>query len=381
MVMVKEVLLRMMKSQAILLLIVLLSALPVEARESRGARESHSAQESRGARALTSLGSLEEGARAYQAQDYRRAYRYWIFLAQRGVARAQHNVGVLHLRGLGLKKNEKAAFEWFSRAAKQDFARAQHNLGWMYQNGIHVERNIEQARQFYEAAAEKRFTLSEERLGEILYNNKDYKRARVILLRAARKGDRRAQFLLGEIFNHGLGADVDLAQAVQWYSSAAHKAEPSAQYKLARLYIERQNDARAVVLLEAAALSGHREASNDLGWMVVEGRAVQKGSALDWFLRAARQEHKAAALNIAALYSRGFEVEQNNRLAYMWLLIAEKLEGKGKEIEAKQVFAADLTPDERKQAEGDAQKWLADKLKNKKTERKDSPKDGSGGVL
>ena len=372
MVMVKDVLLRMMKPQIILLLIVLLSALPVEAREPR---------ESRGARALTSLGSLEEGARAYQAKDYRRAYRYWIFLAQSGVARAQHNVGVLHLRGLGLKKNEKAAFVWFSRAAKQNFARAQHNLGWMYQNGIHVERNIEQAKQFYEAAAEKRFTLSEKRLGEILYNNKDYKRARVILLRAARKGDRRAQFLLGEIFSYGLGADVDLAQAVRWYRSAAHKNEPSAQYKLARLYIEKQNDARAVVLLEAAALSSHKEASNDLGWMVVEGRADQKGPALDWFLRAARQEHRAAALNIAALHSRGLEVEQNNRLAYTWLLIAEKLEGKGKEIEAKQVFVADLTPDERKQAEGDAQKWLADKLKNKKTERKNSSKDGSGGVL
>ena len=367
----------MMKSPVILLLIVLLSALRVEARESRGARESCGAREPRGARELTALGSIEEGARAYQAQDYRRAYRYWILLAQRGVARAQHNVGVLHLRGLWLKKNEKAAFEWFRRAAKQDFDRAQHNLGWMYQNGIHVERNMEQAKKFYEAAAEKRFTLSEKRLGEILYNNKDYQRARVILLRAARKGDRRSQFLLGEIFSHGLGVDVNRAQAMRWHRSAAHKAEASTQYKLAQLYIENQNDARAIVLLEAAALSGHKEASNDLGWMIVEGRAVQKGSALDWFLRAARQEHRAAALNIAALYSRGLEVEQNNRLAYMWRLIAEKLDGQGKEIEAKQVFAADLTPDERKQAEGDAQKWLADKLKNKKTEHEDS----SGGVL
>ena len=390
--MVKKVLLKMMKSYlaqsyfrgvsgvcgvrslrplavASVMMMILLSALRVEARE------------------LTALGSLEEGVRAYQAENYRRAYRYWILLAQRGVARAQHNVGVLHLRGLGLKKNEKAAFEWFRRAAKQDFVRAQHNLGWMYQNGIHVERNIEQAKQFYEAAADKRFTLSEARLGEILYNNKDYKRARVILLRAARKGDRRAQFLLGEIFINGFGVDVDREQALRWYRSAAYKNEPSAQYQLARLYIEGQNDAQAITLLKAAAVSGHKEASNDLGWMFVEGRASQEGSALNWFLRAARQELKASALNIAALYSRGQEVEQNDRLAYMWMLIAEQFGGKGEEeaaqsiIEAKKVFAEALTPDERKQAEVDAQKWLADRLKNKKAERKNSSQDGSGDIL
>ncbi len=342
------------------------------------------------ARELSALGNLEEGVRAYQELDYRRAYRYWILLAQRGVARAQHNVGVLHLRGLGIKKNEKAAFEWFHRAAQQDFTRAQHNLGWMYQNGLYVARDRQQARKWYEAAADKRFTPSENILGEMLYQDKDYQRARAILLRAARKGARRAQFLLAEIFARGLGTAADFKRALRWYRSAANKNDPNAQYQLARLYITSQegNDAQAIALLKAAAANGHQDALNDLGWMFAQARAAGlKGgrrAALDWFARAARHGHRAAATNIAALYSQGLGVGRSAQSAYMWLLIAEKLGGKNVDpsiIERKQIYATAIKPDERKQAELDALKWLADRAKNKKTEPQENPKENLGDVL
>ena len=319
------------------------------------------------------LGGLDEGARAYYEKDYRRAYNQWIFPAQRGAARAQYNIGVLYLNGFGVKKNEKAAFEWFHRAAKQGFARAQHNLGWMYQNGFFVALDIQQAKKWYQRAASKGFMNSESALGEILYMNKEYGEARAMLSRAARKGISRAQFLLAEIFAYGLGTSRDRKQALRWYRSAANKDNPDAQYKLARLYLANQEDSKAApigndkqiaALLSQAAAHGHKDAINDFGWLLAANRTKSQNGAQDalyWFLQGARNDHVASAVNIAVLYSRGHGVSQSNQMTYMWLLIAEALseEKIDKKIEAsKEVFAKALTSDQREQAFTDAQAWF-----------------------
>ena len=44
-------------------------------------------------------GDFEDAAAAYHAGDYQKAFRLWKPLAEKGYARAQHNLGVMYRRG------------------------------------------------------------------------------------------------------------------------------------------------------------------------------------------------------------------------------------------------------------------------------------------
>lgn len=58
-----------------------------------------------------------DGAAAYRAADYVRAYEIWRPLAERGNARAEFHIGALYYEGRGVAKNLNAARLWLERAA------------------------------------------------------------------------------------------------------------------------------------------------------------------------------------------------------------------------------------------------------------------------
>jgi len=60
-----------------------------------------------------------DGAAAYRATDYARAYEIWRPLAERGNARAQFHIGALYYEGRGVAKNLGSARLWLERAAGQ----------------------------------------------------------------------------------------------------------------------------------------------------------------------------------------------------------------------------------------------------------------------
>ena len=61
--------------------------------------------------------------------------------ADRGVARAQSNLGFMYANGMGVPENDTEAVKWFRLATAQRIARAQHNLGLMYANGTGVPQD------------------------------------------------------------------------------------------------------------------------------------------------------------------------------------------------------------------------------------------------
>jgi uncharacterized protein len=67
--------------------------------------------------------------------------------AELGDARAQHNLGVMYEKGLGVAKDNVQAVQWYRKAANQGFAQAQHNLGVMYAQGQGVAQDYAQAMQ------------------------------------------------------------------------------------------------------------------------------------------------------------------------------------------------------------------------------------------
>ncbi|MBF0614755.1 MAG: sel1 repeat family protein [Magnetococcales bacterium] len=111
-------------------------------------------------------------------------------LASGGNARAQHNLGAMYLKGLGVTRDSVRALEWFLKAGAQGEVLAQHNLGTMYLRGIGVAKDPVQAFDWFR--------------------------------RAALQGDARAAHCVGALYFEGLGVARDPVRAMIWLSRAAN---------------------------------------------------------------------------------------------------------------------------------------------------------------
>lgn len=89
--------------------------------------------------------SFRQGIAAFQRQDYARASRIFIPLAERGNAPAQTYLGLLFETGRGVPQNYTEAAMWYRRAAEQGDSRAQYSLGLLYDRGQGVPRDIVEA--------------------------------------------------------------------------------------------------------------------------------------------------------------------------------------------------------------------------------------------
>ncbi len=73
-------------------------------------------------------GPYENGLAAYQRGDYATALHYWRPLAERGVAQAQNNLGLMYANGQGVPQDDAEAVTWFRLAAEQGDVYSQHQL-------------------------------------------------------------------------------------------------------------------------------------------------------------------------------------------------------------------------------------------------------------
>ncbi|NLO90378.1 MAG: sel1 repeat family protein, partial [Elusimicrobia bacterium] len=88
-------------------------------------------------------------------QDFSKAAQLTQLPAERGVADAQFNLGVLYAGGYGVPQNMTLAAFWYRKAAEQGHAGAQNNLAGCYYSGAGVESsNLEACKWFTLAAAQ-----------------------------------------------------------------------------------------------------------------------------------------------------------------------------------------------------------------------------------
>ena len=85
--------------------------------------------------------------------------------AEKGVAKAQCDLGNCYYYGYGVEKDYTKAVEWYRKAAEQGFAEAQYKLGFMYSRGYGVEHDFAKAVEWYRKAAYQGHTLAQYKLG------------------------------------------------------------------------------------------------------------------------------------------------------------------------------------------------------------------------
>ena len=97
---------------------------------------------------------FQAGMDAKNRGDLVKALREWRPLAEKGDARAQFYLGMLHENGDGVPEDFGKAREWYEKSAAQGDANAQFYLGLMSAFGRGTPLDLVQAHMWYSLAAE-----------------------------------------------------------------------------------------------------------------------------------------------------------------------------------------------------------------------------------
>lgn len=144
-----------------------------------------------------------KGADAYNEGNYEVALEEWRPLAERGDARAQFSVGIMHAHGRGVPQSYEEAARWYRLAGEQGNTKAQIELGFMYEFGRGVSRDDREAARWYRLAAGR--------------------------------GNAKAQLNLGSMYAFGKGVPEDYVYAHMWYSISASLGNKMADKRMEQI--------------------------------------------------------------------------------------------------------------------------------------------------
>ncbi|UZO02372.1 uncharacterized protein OCT59_020853 [Rhizophagus irregularis] len=124
--------------------------------------------------------------------------------AQNNMGNFYNRIGFCYANGIGTAKDNKKAFEWYTKSAIAGCANGQCNLGFCYANGIGTAKDDNKAFEWYLKSAENEFEI--------------------------------AQNYIGDCYNYGIGTDKDKDKAIYWYKKALDNGIREAKDKLDYIY-------------------------------------------------------------------------------------------------------------------------------------------------
>ncbi len=169
--------------------------------------------------------------------------------------------------------------------------------------------------------------------GVVAYEDGRMAEAGALFERAARAGNRLAQFNYAMMLYRGEAQAQDAGHdaAWGWLRRAAGAGLPQAQYVLAQLYDHGDGVPRSLTTAEEwyrrAADQGHVEAQIALATMYYVGTSVAAPDyqkAARWYLAAARAGEPGAQFLVADMYDKGYGLPRDARLAAHWYRAAAR---------------------------------------------------------
>lgn len=162
---------------------------------------------------------FKDGASAYRRGDYESALREFKPLAEQGDPSAQFNLGLMYLKGHGVKMDGTQAVVWLRMSALQGLDVAEYSLGQSYYFGWGLAKDDQQAAHW--------------------------------ILKAADQGLASAQHDVGLLYDRGEGVPRNSQQAYFWWLLASARGNQSAIK--ARDSIERELSATQRAEAQSAA--------------------------------------------------------------------------------------------------------------------------------
>lgn len=186
------------------------------------------------------------------------------------IGRAYNNLGYCYEHGLGVEADINKAFQYYYNAAINHDSNSYVNLAECYELGKGTEEQLDSALFWYQKAIDRGtrdgIRKAQVRSGYILIQKNDINKAMGFLEQAAKRGSGFALYLIGFIYDNGLGKyEKDATKAVYYYKESVENEEyPYVLTKLADHYYDgsgcEKNIDKAKELYRDAARKGDPDA-------------------------------------------------------------------------------------------------------------------------
>ncbi len=211
---------------------------------------------------------------------------------------------------------------------------------------------IKQFHSYEPAARDQRQAMTASILEDLREGRQAWRKGRFVMARkaferAARKGSLEAAWYLGHIYRLGRGAKRNDEKAFHYYRTVAlaYDADEASRMRLmmtvdalvrvADYYRtgigarkRRKDPRRAYRLYTIAAGHGHPAAFYGLGLLALKGEGMRRRPrrAIAWLVKAARLDHRLAAIQLGDIAARGLKgfVRRDPVAALSWYLIAAR---------------------------------------------------------
>lgn len=232
-----------------------------------------------------------------------------------------YRIGKMHCYGLGTQQDYEKAFEWFLKSAKEGNKFAQYSLGNLYYYGNGVERDLSQAFLWYQKSSSQGQPYASYSIaqmynkGEYVTKNEDtaqryYKSALsgFLQLESKNQTDDNLFYKMGTMYKNGLGTDIDMDKAINYFMRSAELNNTNAKRTLALEYISGKHleldIEKGLEMLTECVDSGDTLSCYKLGKIYFKGEIVYKdlNMAEKYFLKASQKENRYALYSLGTLY-------------------------------------------------------------------------------
>ena len=253
----------------------------------------------------------------------------------------QYRIGKMFCYGLGTEQDYEKAFEWFERSAKQKNKFAQFSLANLYYYGNGVEKDLSQAFLWYQKSSAQGQPYASYAVAQ-MYSKGEYVSqggetaqryykaalSGFLELESMEQADDNLYYKLGSMFKKGLGTDIDMDRAIDYFKRSAEMNNKNGlfEYGKALLIGEHipQNTDSAVKLLEKAVKLKNSNAKRFLSLEYISGehleQDIEKGIAL--LTECADSGDVIASYRLGKIYLQGEIMSQNLDKAEKYLLLA-----------------------------------------------------------
>ena len=239
-------------------------------------------------------------------QDYGQAFEWFLKSATEGNKFAQYSLANLYYYGNGIEKDLLKAFLWYRKSASQGQPYASHSVAQMYGKGEYVNQSEETAQRYYKDALS----------GFMELESKD-------------QADDNLYYKLGSMFKKGLGTDIKMDKAIDYFKRSAEMNNKNGLYEYGKALLLGEHIPRdienAVKLLEKAINLKNINAKRFFALEYISGehleQDIEKGLAM--LTECVYGGDTFACYKLGRIYFEGEIVLQDLDKAEKYLLLAE----------------------------------------------------------
>ncbi|GBC10037.1 hypothetical protein RclHR1_00930015 [Rhizophagus clarus] len=205
-------------------------------------------------------------------KNQKEAFELFTKSSKQGNILSHYYVGECYQYGYGIEINETLAFKCYHELSSKSFAPGQAALGYFYQNGIGVEEDIKAAICWYKRAVINGNLIATYNLGICyIYGKGVIKDDKIAFDHIKRTSDKDYIYgisMLAYCYNRGIGTNIDKQESLKLFKRAADLGNSLAQYSLAEMYKLGDgisiNKEQAIYWYNKAAKNGYEKAKEAL---------------------------------------------------------------------------------------------------------------------